>query len=153
MQVANDGAGDHRTCPGPKPLDEAEGDERVNAGCQRAADGAKDIDGHACNQRRAAPIHVGDRTIDDLRDRHGDEIGCEAELQRAAIRAEIPCDRGQRRKVDVERRNADGGQEAQDQGIVKRRGLHRNLSSFGGWTRPRWEVAATEFASAHIFRH
>ena len=88
------GARDDHAGGGADALDEAEGDQHVDVGRERAADAAEREEREAEIERRLAADHVGDRAVDDLAEAEGDEERRQAHLHRHRCRR-----RGSRRST------------------------------------------------------
>jgi hypothetical protein len=87
-QVADDGTADHGACPGTEALGHPQQEQRVHRGADGTADGRGDIDSHAGEECRPAPVAVRERAPDRLAQREAHEEGGHGELGPGEVRAE-----------------------------------------------------------------
>jgi hypothetical protein len=98
-----------------QPLPETCGDERVDAGCERAGD-RHDGEPSKADEERAAPTNpVAERADDQLPQGEAPKCGRQRQLGGGVRRPEVESDERQCRQVQVERDRAERRQEAQRQ--------------------------------------
>lgn len=122
VQIENDGPRDHRHRGSAKALNEAECNQRADAGRQRATDRAQREQHKPGIERRLAAIDVGQRAIDDLAQAEGDEEHRQRQLGRRGRGFQVRRDRRQRGQIHVDRKRSDGGQQAEHDRVAGKGG-------------------------------
>jgi hypothetical protein len=108
MHVTHHGARNDHAGSASYALQEAEGDQRFDIGCERAADGGESEDTDADIERDLAAPHVRQRAIDELGQRKGNEEGEQAELRHTGGGTQVPANFRQGGQIHIDGEGADG---------------------------------------------
>jgi hypothetical protein len=139
VDVAHDGAAEHRSGAGADGLQETAGDHRLDRRRCDAGETADDVDGKTGDQHGTSPEAVGERAVDELRQGEADEEQAERQLDHGGAGMKIGDERRHRRGVDRHRERADGDERRQQHRAGKRIGTQaaasRRLSHNAGGAR------------------
>ena len=128
IEVADDGARQHRRAGDAERLQAAQNDQHLDRGCKHAAQADRDIERQRGEQHRLAADMVGDRSEHDLADGEAEQVARQGELHLRHRGAEYPPELRQRGQIEVDRHRTDRGQQRQQRG--QRQGVgtqHRDL--------------------------
>ena len=90
MQIADDGAPQHRAGAGAEGLDKAHRDQRLDVGGEGAREAGREEYPESGQQERPPPVTIRERPVDELRHREAGDKDAERELDHAHLGAEEP---------------------------------------------------------------
>ena len=132
IEIADDGARQHRRAGDAQGLQAAQGDQHLDRGREHAAQADRDVERQRGEQHRLAADMVGDRSKHDLADGEAEQVARQGQLHLRHRGAEHPAELRQRGQIEVDRHRTDRGQQRQQRGQRQSVGTqHRDLLGCG----------------------
>jgi hypothetical protein len=125
VQIAHDGAADHRPDAGAERLDEARRQQERDVGGKRAGDRGERVERHAAKQHRPTTEAVGERAAHQHHHGEAGDEQADGQLNEAFAGRKIPGDPRQRGQIQVGRDRSHRDQEREQHGEAEAAGAGR----------------------------